>query len=317
MKKYTCFSTFSGIGAFEKGFDKINQPYDLYGYCEIDKYASKAYALIHNTDERMNYGDITTIDETKIEKNLDFFTYGFPCQDISLAGNQKGLVDEQGNKTRSGLVWDATRIIRASQPKIAIAENVKNLVGKKFTNEFQAILEELEECGYNNYWKVLNAKEHGVAQNRERVFIVSIRKDIDLGLFKWTETEELTTRLTDYLEDEVDEKYFLSDKQVKNIQESAFTQAVMRIHKSDGVMSTLLARDYKDPKCVALPTRIRKLTPKEYFRLMGFDDEDHDVVEQAGISNAQRYKMAGNSIVVNVVAKILKNLIQSTLKEVS
>src|SRR5690606_4572694 len=105
------------------------------------------------------------------------------------------LVDEHGNKTRSGLVWDATRIIKAAQPKIAIAENVKNLVSKKFKKEFEAILKELEEAGYNNYWKVLNAKEHGIAQNRERVFIVSIRKDIDLGLFEWPEPEELKTRL--------------------------------------------------------------------------------------------------------------------------
>lgn len=504
------FSTFSGIGAFEKGLDKIGQPYELYGYCEIDKYASEAYALIHNTEEWMNYGDITKIDGTKIEKDLDLFTYGFPCQDISLAGNQKGLVNDEGNKTRSGLVWDATRIIKASQPKIAIAENVKNLVSKKFKNEFEAILAELEEAGYNNYWKVLNAKEHGIAQNRERVFIVSIRKDIDLGLFEWPEKEELKTRLLDYLEDEVDEKYFLSDKQIKRISESTYNQNRSRIHNPNGIVSTLCARDYKDPKAVDLtdysdksvekikknivdvngvantitanpqratidsatliqvgqmygtekepnpqagriydptglsptldsmrggnrmpkiimpektkkgyalaeegdgvylnrphqkrgvvqkgiiqtiktngadvgvvvkdtrnlkeqladeiiesgiakggevinhsyavnrmtsgrrtiesddgimptittrpdtlgvvvdqpPLRIRKLTPKECFRLMGFDDEDHDVVEQAGISNSQRYKMAGNSIVVNVVAKILKNLIETVL----
>lgn len=414
MSKVKLFSAFSGIGAFEKGFNRIGQSYELFGYSEIDKYASKGYALIHNINENMNYGDITKIDETKIEKDLDFFTYGFPCQDISLSGNQKGLVDESGNKTRSGLVWDATRIIRTSQPKIAIAENVKHLISKRFKNEFKAILEELDQAGYNNYWKVLNAKEHGVAQNRDRVFIVSIRKNIDNGMFEWPKTEGLTTRLLDYLEDEVDESYFLSDNQIKRITESTYEQNRRRIHDPNKIVSTLCARDYKDPKCVDLtliipektkkgyataeigdgvyidrphqkrgvvqkgliqtlktsgsdvgvvvkdtretiysdksidkilnnivdvndvantitanpqratidsatlittspPLRIRKLTPKECFRLMGFDDKDHDVLEQSGISNTQRYKMAGNSIVVNVVAKILKNLIETVL----
>lgn len=364
MKKYTFFSAFSGIGAFEKAFDKIGQPYELYGYSEIDKYASKAYALIHNTDEQMNYGDITKIDETKIEKDLDFFTYGFPCQDISLAGNQKGLVDENGGKTRSGLVWDATRIIKEAQPKIAIAENVKNLVSNKFANEFQAILKELDECGYNNYWKVLNAKDYGVPQNRDRVFIVSIRKDIDTGLFKWPEKETLTKRLKDYLEDEVDDKYYLSDKMIEFFEKNSRVNEIkgngfrFKPHDESSKYAytiTTRAGGRMDDNFIIVPEkikngviiddtyanrkprvydkyapslraereglktihlesnnkiRIRKLTPKECFRLMGFDDEDHDVVEAAGISNSQRYKMAGNSIVVNVAAKILKNLIE-------
>ena len=220
MNQLKLLSLFSGVGAFEKALDRLEAEYELEGYSEIDKFASQAYAIIHDTEEWMNLGDITKIDETKLAKDIDLITYGFPCQDISLAGNQKGLTDEDGNKTRSGLVWDATRIIRETQPKVAIAENVKNLVSKKFTKEFEAIQQELEDAGYNNYWKVLNAKEHGIAQNRERVFLISIRKDIDLGLFEWPETEELKTRLLDYLEDEVDEKYYLSDKMINYISQS-------------------------------------------------------------------------------------------------
>lgn len=170
MQPLKILSLFSGIGAFEKALDRLGVEYELEGYCEIDPHAAKGYALIHNVEEWMNFKDVTKIDEKKLPKDIDLLTYGFPCQDISLAGNQRGLTDEHGNKTRSGLVWDATRIIKEAQPKIAIAENVKNLVSKKFTNEFQAILTELEEAGYNNYWKVLNAKEHGVAQNREREY---------------------------------------------------------------------------------------------------------------------------------------------------
>lgn len=205
-------SLFSGIGAFEKALDNLEVDYDLVGYCEIDKYASKSYAAIHDVSEDMNFGDITKLDESKLPKDIDFITYGFPCQDISVAGKQKGFHHEDGSLTRSGLFFEALRIIEATKPKIAIAENVKNLTGKKFSEQFKIVLDSLEEAGYNNYWKVLNAKDYGIPQNRERVFIVSIRKDIDHGLFEFPQPFPLEKRLKDMLEDEVDEKFYLSDK---------------------------------------------------------------------------------------------------------
>ena len=210
-------SLFSGIGAFEKALDYLNINYELVNYCEIDKYASKAYSLIHNVSENMNLGDITKVDTSKLPKDIDLITYGFPCQDISLAGKQQGMFNDDGSKTRSGLFFEALRIIEDTKPKIAIAENVKNLVSKKFNAQFQAVLQSLEEAGYNNYWKVLNAKDFGIPQNRERVFIVSIRKDIDPGSFEFPKPFELKLRLKDMLEDEVDEKYFLSDKMIEYI----------------------------------------------------------------------------------------------------
>ena len=140
-------------------------------------------------------------------------TYGFPCQDISLAGQQKGFVDEDGNITRSGLFFNAADVIRHTQPKFAIFENVKNLISKKFKNEFDAVLTTLDELGYNTYWKVLNSKNFGIPQNRERVFGISIRKDIDKG-FEFPEEIPLMLRLKDMLEDNVDEKYYL--KGLKN-----------------------------------------------------------------------------------------------------
>lgn len=205
-------SLFSGIGAFEKALENLNVPYDLVAFCEFDKYAVKSYCAIHGVDESKNLGDITKVDESKLPKNIDILTYGFPCQDISLAGKQKGLFNEDGTQTRSGLFFEALRIIEATKPKIAIAENVKNLTSKKFAKQFKIVLDSLEEAGYNNYWKVLNAKDYGVPQNRERVFIVSIRKDLDHGLFQFPEPFQLKKRLKDVLEDEVDEKYYLSDK---------------------------------------------------------------------------------------------------------
>lgn len=199
-------SLFSGIGAFEKALDRLNVPYQLVNYCEIDKYASNAYAQIHQCDESLNLGDITKIDTSTLPNDIDLITYGFPCQDISLAGKQKGF-EEDGELTRSGLFFEALRIIEDTKPRVAIAENVKNLTSQKFQKEFDIVLTSLEEAGYNNYWKVLNAKDYGIPQNRERVFIVSIRKDIDNEMFKFPEGFELKLRLKDMLEDEVDEKY--------------------------------------------------------------------------------------------------------------
>ena len=208
--KYISF--FSGIGAFEKALHRLGINYELVGFSEIDKYAVKSYCAIHNVPESMNLGDITKIDEQALPKNIDLVTYGFPCQDISLAGKQKGLFNEDGTQTRSGLFFEALRIIEATQPRVAIAENVKNLTSKKFNAQFQVVLESLEQAGYNNYWQVLNAKDFGIPQNRERVFIVSIRKDIDTGFFQFPQGFPLELRLKDMLEEEVDEKFYLNNK---------------------------------------------------------------------------------------------------------
>lgn len=218
-------SLFSGIGAFEKALDNLKIPYELVGYCEIDKYASKSYSAIHNVSESMNLGDITKIDEKALPKDIDLITYGFPCQDISLAGKQKGLFNEDGTQTRSGLFFEALRIIEETKPKIAIAENVKNLLSKKFNAQFQVVLASLEAAGYNNYFQVLNAKDYGIPQNRERVFIVSIRKDIDNGEFKFPESFPLELRLKDMLEDEVDEKFYLKETQLYFIKHSFDSEA--------------------------------------------------------------------------------------------
>lgn len=173
------------------------------------------------------------------------------CQDISTAGKQKGFVDEHGNSTRSGLFFEALRIIKDIKPKYAIAENVKALTSKKFTSEFQTVLTSLNEVGYNNYYKVLNAKDYGIPQNRERIFIISIRKDIDDGFFVFPNPAPLRTRLKDLLETNVDERYYLTDDQVKRITTSNYMQNKRRIQEKD-ISDTLCARDWKDPKCVKI-----------------------------------------------------------------
>ena len=252
-------SLFSGIGAFEKALDRLGINYELVGFSEIDKYAVKSYCAIHGADESMNLGDITKIDEKALPKDIDLITYGFPCQDISLAGKQKGLFNADGTQTRSGLFFEALRIIEETKPKIAIAENVKNLTGKKFKEQFEIVLNSLEEAGYNNYWKVLNAKDFGIPQNRERVFIVSIRKDIDSGTFDFPEGFPLELRLKDMLEDEVDEKYYLSDVQIEKVHIGTTDALVYdksmigfesNAREYNDIMPTLTSREYKEPRLV-------------------------------------------------------------------
>ena len=235
-------SLFSGIGAFEKALDGLKIDYELVGFSEIDKYAVKSYCAIHGIDESMNLGDITKVDENSLPKNIDLITYGFPCQDISIAGKQKGMFNDDGTQTRSGLFFEALRIIEATKPKIAIAENVKNLTGKKFKEQFELVLKSLEEAGYSNYWKALNAKDYGIPQNRERVFIISIRKDIDKG-YEFPKPFPLQLRLKDMLDDEVDEKFYLSLEQMgKIVNWKAHQKPFEHVNGGNSIVQTLTAR---------------------------------------------------------------------------
>ena len=206
-------SLFSGIGAFERACCRIGLDWELVNYCEIDRWASLSYSMVNQCNESLNLRDVRTVTaETVRDQHVDLITYGFPCQDISIAGKQRGFVNDSGESTRSGLFFEALRIIKELRPRYAIAENVKALTSTKFKNEFATVLSSLEEVGYKNYWRVLNAKDYGIPQNRERVFIVSIRRDVDEGDFQFPDKEPLMLRLRDMLEpaESVDEKYYLS-----------------------------------------------------------------------------------------------------------
>lgn len=326
-------SLFSGIGAFEKAMKNLKIPFNLIGFSEVDEYAIKSYCAIHECSESLNLGDITQIDEAELPK-VDFITYGFPCQDISRIGKQQGLFNDDGTKTRSGLFFDALRIIKALTPKVAIAENVKNLTGKKFSEQFKIVLSSLEEAGYNNYWAVLNSKHYGIPQTRERVFIVSIRKDCDTGVFEFPKPYPLKRTLQDLLEnitsDEFDvnhncyEYYLdLSEKQSGTKWENrcnkdyinpeiAHTLSVRGTrHQRPGVSNIIskknnqqmLVTDYKNNHLEI--GDLRWLTPKECFRLMGFSDEDFEKAKAVMHTHTQLYKQAGNSIVVDVAEELL------------
>lgn len=334
-------SLFSGIGSFEKALENLKIDYELVNYCEIDKFASHAYSVLHKVNENLNLGDISKVDIEKIN-DFDILTYGFPCQDISLAGKKKGIIK---GETRSGLLFEALRIIENKKPKYAIAENVKNLTSKMFINDLDNMLEELNDMGYNSYWKVLNSKDYRASQSRERVFIVSIRKDIDNGKFEFPEAIDTHIPLSEITENNIDEKYYCKEnihikKFLNNINKKIIDFknpskfGLLRVGKIDnpnmldmnkrvfselGVSPTITTGSDSIPKIVQC--RIRKLTPIECWRLTGFSDEDYWNVREAleqrfygnkDKSDTQMYKMAGNSIVVNVVEGIFKELLNSS-----
>ncbi len=245
-----------------------------------------------------NLGDISKVERLPY---ADFVTYSYPCTDLSVAGKGEGMVnkcdkcdcywpinfeDPKSNNicpncgnidiksTRSGLLGQVQRLLTVSYeertlPKYLLLENVKNLTGKKFKPQFDAWINWLDLIGYNTYYKVLNAKHYGIPQNRERVFAISIRKDVDTKGYTFPEQIPLKTRLKDILEKNVDEKYYLPDDRIEKILNSTFIQEKKRIQTTD-VCDTLLARDYKDPKCVpvedVMPVRLGGLYDTENGR---------------------------------------------------
>ena len=212
MLKY--LSLFSGIGAPEKALKNLGIEYELIGFSEIDKYAIKSYCAIHNVSEELNLGDITKIDIKSLPKDIDFITHGSPCTDISLAGKEAGA--DKGSGTRSSLMWNSVEIFKHCKPKIILWENVKNLLSKKHKHNFDAYIEDLNNLGYVSYYKVLNAKDFGIPQNRERVFTISIRNDINKE-FKFPEPFDNGIRLKDLLEKEVDEKYYINTEKANKL----------------------------------------------------------------------------------------------------
>lgn len=455
---------FGGIGACSKALERLGIDYEIADYVEIDKYAVKSFNAIHNTNFESQ--DITQWDK---DIEVDLIMHGSPCQDFSLAGLQAG--GDEGSGTRSSLMYETIRIVKKLKPKYVIWENVKNLLSKKHKHNFDSYLEIMESLGYKNYYQVLNAKDYGIPQNRERVFTVSIKKDIQIsdeikppvrknferekeeisktnkkiyqcecesgwqdnkvGIkvsptirannnntfilednidFKFPPKQELKLKLKDMLEKNVDEKYYLSGKQIEYLENGKYNaskvsnkikqtdtgicpiirdernmkeqlcdelirdgkvqendmirhsyttwrkekefhtensrnnnisatlttrpdtlgiavknntkQGYLMAYPGDGVYTNTSTKrgtvqkemiqtltTFQDKGVVMNDLRIRKLTPKECWRLMGFDDEDFDKASKVN-SNAQLYKQAGNSIVVNVLMAIFKELLK-------
>ena len=369
--KLKLLECFGGIGACSKALERLGIDYEIADYVEIDKYAVKSFNAIHNTNFEPQ--DICNWDK---DIEVDLIMHGSPCQDFSLAGKQAG--GDKNSGTRSSLMYETIRIVEKLKPKYVIWENVKNLLSKKHRHNFDAYLEIMEQLGYTNYYQVLNAKDYGIPQNRERVFTVSIRddsgirkgaflgtfylEDYEANNFEFPPKQKLKLKLKDMLEDEVDERYYLSNKMIEYISadnekwtgnndksiinksvasaintgegsrrcdasnyisnqvEENFNLKGSSYLRDFGSKGKLQNKEYCDTLTASMGTgggnvpifqnnlRIRKLTPREVWRLMGFDDEDFEKASKVN-SNSQLYKQAGNSIVVNVLEAILNNLL--------
>lgn len=235
---------FAGIGSQTQALKNVGVPHTVVAISEIDKNAIKSYTALHG--ETVNLGDIREIRELP---EADFWTYSFPCQDISVAGHGAGI--KEG--TRSGLLLEVERLLKIAAekgtlPKYLLLENVKNLVSKKFKADFDSWLSFLSSLGYTNYWQVLNAKDYGIPQHRERVFCVSIRGEHKPFIFP--EKRELTLRLKDMIDEHVDERYYLKESTIRSIVTSKFNSRRDSIRRPSDYAYCLRARDCYEPQCV-------------------------------------------------------------------
>ena len=360
---------FSGIGAIESAFKRLNLSNEIIFACDNDKFVKQSYFANYHIKEENWYEDVYSINGKKYKNKIDILVGGSPCQSFSMVGKRKGLDD-----TRGTLFYEFARVVKESQPKVFIYENVKGLVNHDNGNTFEVIKATFDELGYKYYYKVLNAKDFGMPQHRERIFVVGFKnKNVK---FEFPEEIELNTTMQDFLEDFIDSKYYLKEKGVKfvtssknrkkrytqingeialcqkanqqfnwhgdfvyeNALKKEFNEFIFDIEEveekyylSEKVRNYVLASGTKNFKTstktdleIARPLlqtmhkmhragvdnyvthnkgRIRKLTPKECLRLMGFGDEFKQVV-----SDTQMYRQAGNSIVVDVLIAILKEM---------
>lgn len=273
---------FAGIGSQTQALTNIGIAHKVVAISEIDKYAIQSYEAMHGTTN--NLGDIRKIEELP---DADLWTYSFPCQDISVAGKGAGI--KEG--TRSGLLFEVERLLRVASekgtlPKYLLLENVKNLVSKKFKADFDKWLDFLVELGYTNYWKVLNAKDYGIPQNRERVFCVSIRGEHEPFVFP--KPKELTIRLRDMIDEAVDERFYLKESTIRSILRSTFNSRRDSIRPGDGLANTLLARDWRGPQCVQVGEVVGEKWDKMH-------DISKRVYEPNGIAPTVHCQQGGNT----------------------
>ena len=305
-KEYRFIDLFAGVGGIRQGFESIFKEKSSFVFAsEIDKFAQTTYAA--------NYGHLPSGDITKVTPNeipnFDILLAGFPCQPFSNAGLKKGFDD-----TRGTLFFDIAKITEHHKPKIVFLENVKGFRNHDKGNTFRVVKETLEKLGYKVYAEVLNAKNFGVPQNRERIYIIGF---LDHSIeFKFPKPLSKTVNVGDILEKKVDKKYTISDKLW------AGHQRRKKEHKAKGngfgycmftekseYTSTISARYYKDGSEILIEQKNknpRKLSPREAGRLQGFSNDFKIVV-----SDTQAYKQFGNSVAVPVIEALAKEIYTS------
>ncbi|MFJ1327552.1 DNA cytosine methyltransferase [Capnocytophaga canimorsus] len=360
---------FSGIGAIEYAFKRLNLETYIHFACDNDRFVKQSYFANYDISEDRWYNDVCDIDGTKYKGKIDLLVGGSPCQSFSMVGKRKGFED-----TRGTLFYEFARVVKESQPNVFIYENVKGLTNHDNGNTFEIIKATFDELGYKYFYQVLNSKDYGVPQHRERIFVIGFKDDS--VEFEFPKPIDLEHTMQDFLEDYIDSKYYLKEKGIKFVtssknrnkrytqingeialcqkanqqfnwhgdfvfeplKENEFDEFIFDINEveekyylSEKVKEYVLNTGTKNFKTtvktdlkIARPLlqtmhkmhragvdnyvthnkgRIRKLTPKECLRLMGFRDDFKQVV-----SDTQMYRQAGNSIVVDVLIAILKQI---------
>ena len=340
---------FAGIGGFRFGMERAG--HKCVGYCEIDKYARSSYQAIHNTEGEIDFKDITEVTDEEFRElrgKVDIICGGFPCQAFSIAGNQLGFEDARGT-----LFYEIARAAEQIKPRYLFLENVRNLLSHDKGKTFERMLKILDELGYDAEWQVLNSKNFGVPQNRERVFII--------GHLRGERTSRVFPIRGENKEFNFEPKIKVLGNTKTPNGSSIGTRSI--VHDPNGIVGALTATDYKESKQIAIQDRhgvlvreatkqgyavadvgdsinfshpnsktrrgrvgkniantlltsdeqgvvlsdykIRKLTPRECWRLQGFPDWAFDKAQEVN-SNSQLYKQAGNSVTVNVIEEIAK-----------
>ena len=319
---YKSIDLFAGIGGIRLGFDKVfRENIETVFASELDEKAKETYRANFKDKFDIN-GDITKIKEIEIPEH-DILLAGFPCQAFSLAGLKKGFEDARGT-----LFFDVARIAEYHKPKVIFCENVKNLVNHDRGKTFKVIRRILENLGYKVYEKVLNSKNFGVPQNRERIYIVAFREDIDSSDFSFPEKTDNNKVISDIMEEkEVSPKYYLSNVYLDSLMrhkqrhESKGNGFGYEIKKLNGIANTLVCGGMGRERNLIVDERltdfipvthikgeinrkyIRKMTPREWARLQGFPDSFKFVV-----ADTHLYKQFGNSVTVSVIEEIAKNI---------
>ncbi len=309
--KLRVFEAFAGYGGASFGLKKAKINHEIIGYSEFDKYASEIFELNHSNVKAL--GDITLINTEELP-DFDLFTGGFPCQPFSSAGLGMGEMDIRGT-----LFYDVIRICEAKKPEHILLENVKGLTTKRHKETFEKILSELIRIGYDITWKVLNTKDYGVPQNRERLWIYGTLSGLKKGFDIDPGKIELKKRFSDFLDKNPDENLFLNDKQIErleelhkvdfNVNESLCLDIYNKKIRHDGTCITITEPHHNSLRVVHPPKNgkyiVRKLSISEHFRLMGFNDGE---MKFGDFSYQQLCKRAGNGWDVNLVEKLMKKI---------
>jgi len=312
-EKIKLFDSFTGYGGASWGLKKAEIPFEVVGYSEINPYAIKIFELNHSGIK--NYGDITKINPKELS-DFDFFTGGFPCQTFSTVGKGHGELD-----TRGTLFNDIIRICEVKQPTFILLENVKGLVMNKHKQTFLKIINELKRIGYNVVYELLNSKDYGIPQNRERIWIFATKKEIPKNWSFAPEKEELKLFFKDLLDKDVDEKYYKNQKQAErlieitgvslDVKEPSCFDIYNKKVRTDGISMTI-TEPYHNTLRVVEPKkdgnfRVRKMTETEHFRFMGFKDGE---IDWGDLSYVQSGGCAGNGWDINLVSRIMKKIFE-------